>query len=103
MYCALEVKAQVQSSAEVSKEREASSKYAQAQLQNYWTYCVLEGSAEQSIVFTIFQRAQISKTWYLLCWRKLSQAKYSSLCVFEGSGEQSMVFTVFEKAQQIKV
>ena len=93
----------MQSTAVVSKERSASQNNAQAQLQNYWSYCVLEGSAEQSIVFTMFQKAQMSKTWYSLCWRGPRRAKYSIHCVFEGSGEQSMVFTVFEKAQPIKV
>jgi len=87
MFYALEVKAQVQSSAVVWKERYASQKYAQAQLQNYWTYCVLEGG-KQSTVFTEFERAQSSKVWYLLCFGRLSRAKYAMYGIFEGSAEQ---------------
>ena len=30
-------------------------------------YSVFEGSGEQSMVFTVFEKAQSSKVWYLLC------------------------------------
>ena len=44
--CLAGVKAQVQSSAVVSKEREASQNYAQALPKKYYLYCVLQVKAQ---------------------------------------------------------
>ena len=46
VYCVLEVRAQVQSSAVVSKESEASQNYAQTLSNKYFLYCVLEVKAQ---------------------------------------------------------
>ena len=50
------------------------------------SHCDFEGLVEQSIVFTVFSKAQSSRF-------------LRSQCDFEGLVEQSIVFTVFSKAQ----
>ena len=40
------------------------------------------------MVYTVFEKAQSSKIWYLLCFGRLSRAKYAMYGVFEGSAEQ---------------
>jgi len=66
------------------------------------------------MVFTVFEKAQSSKVWYLLCFRKLSLRKHTIyyvlegsankecyLNVFESSAEQSILFTMFSKLPKV--
>ena len=56
------------------------------------SHCDFEGLVEQSVVLS-------SKAWYLLCLPRLSRAVFRSHCDFEGLVEQSVVFIVFSRAQ----
>jgi len=67
-------------------------------------YCI-----HPQIAFTVFEKAQPSKVWYLQCFRRLRLAKHGIYCVWKGidnvlkgSSAQCIVFTVFEKAQARK-
>ena len=53
-------------------------------------------SQQQSVLFTMFLKAQPSKAWYLLCSLAQSSWLFRVTAIFEGSAEQSMVFTSFK-------
>ena len=56
-----------QSALHSTENKHSRSMFLKAQLSKAQPICVFEGSAEQSMVFTLILKAQPSKAWYLLC------------------------------------
>jgi len=51
------------------------------------------------MAYIVFEKDQSHKMWYLLCFGRLSRAKYAMYGVFEGSAEQKQaIYSVFEGA-----
>ena len=77
---------------------------SEAQPKKLGIQCVFEGSADESIVFTLFPKLSRAK-YVIYCVFEGSAKKKYGTCGFEGSAEQSMVLMVllFATTQSSKV